>query len=128
MTLTQCCSCICTMSRHWKYDVTTFGQCHDNVMTLRKLLELVSRHCCRCRCCDIEREFCILSRKFVLVFPILFLQFKFMLVNISLEMLKNLNSNMDSTLRFSIQSFKHIFITLQKFSQNYSTKYNQATM
>ena len=113
------------MSQHWKYDVAALEQCHDNVTTLGKLLELVSRNYCRCR--DIEWEFSLLSKKLVLVFPIFFMQFLFMLVNISLEMLKNLNSNMNNTLRFSIQSIKPIFIALQKFPDNYSLKNNQAT-
>ena len=54
------------MSRHYHEDIATLGQCRDNVSTLGKLLELVSRHCYRC--CDIE-EFSSFKKKIFTCFP-----------------------------------------------------------
>ena len=85
------------MSRHYHVDVTTLGQCRDNVATLGKFLEPVLRHCCRCR--DIKKEFSSF-RKFLLVYPILFLQIQLMLVNISLSILRNINSSTNSNTQF----------------------------
>ena len=82
------------MSLFYNCDVATLNfRCHDidNVATLGNFWN---------RCHDIvvdvatlRRNLFISTRKFLLVYPILFLQFQCMLVTISLSTLKNLNSS-----------------------------------
>ena len=48
-------------------DVVTLGQCCDNVATLGKFLESISRHCCRCR--DIEKQFFLFQKIITFFLP-----------------------------------------------------------
>ena len=102
------------MPRHW-----------GSVMELERLLEPVSRHCCRC--CDIERDFSSFKQKICTCFP-------YFIYAISVHACEYKSINVEEsqfkheTHRFSIQSIKYIFIVLQKFSHNYSTRDNEATL
>ena len=65
-----------SMSRHWE---NFWRQCHNIVVDVATL----------------ERGF-VLSENFYLFTPILFLKIQFMLMNISLSILRNLNSRTNS--------------------------------
>ena len=101
------------MLQHWKCNFMTFLQaqywCCSSSSAMsqhRHNFTIMSRHWGNCwnRCRNIVVDVMTMRRSFLhssrkkklLFFPILFLQFQFMLMNISLSLLKILNSNINS--------------------------------
>ena len=91
------------MSRHWNFDVATLPQCRDisRMLILMSLFIIAMSRChyirevFRVDVATLRKSF-LLFEMFLLVYSILFMQIQFMLVNISLSILRNLNSSTNS--------------------------------